>query len=108
MLEPSLYLLSLYLVLSIPYYLNILYHPMIGDTVGYSIRLENRSSARTRLLYCTTGILLRRLMSSLKIESVSHVIIDEVHERSVDIDFLLVILKFLCEKRADLKLVRCT
>ena len=77
----------------------------VGETVGYSIRLENRISEATQLLYCTTGILLRRLMTSLKIQSVSHVIIDEVHERSVDIDFLLVILKFLIEKRSDLKLI---
>ena len=43
--------------------------------VGYSIRLENKKCKDTKLLYCTTGILLRRLMSSLYINSVSHVII---------------------------------
>lgn len=77
----------------------------LGQTVGYSIRLENKMSDNTRLLYCTTGILLRRLMSSLSIDNISHVIIDEVHERSVDIDFLLVILKDLLRKRKDLKLI---
>jgi HrpA-like RNA helicase len=55
--------------------------------------VQNKSSKDTRLLFATTGILLRRLTFSATIPDISHIIIDEVHERSVEIDFLLVILK---------------
>lgn len=50
----------------------------IGETVGYSIRLENKRSPKTRLLLCTTGILLRRLQCDPDLASVSHVFVDEV------------------------------
>lgn len=49
----------------------------IGETSGYSIRLENKRSAKTRLLLCTTGILLRRLQVDPDLASVSHVFVDE-------------------------------
>jgi ATP-dependent RNA helicase DHX36 len=49
--------------------------------VGYSIRLESRRSAQTRLLFCTTGVLLRMLEGDPSLEGVSHIIVDEVHER---------------------------
>ena len=55
-----------------------------GDTVGYSIRLENKRSAATRLLFCTTGILLRTLEGDSDLTEfagstgVSHVLVDEV------------------------------
>lgn len=77
----------------------------VGQTVGYSIRLENRRSKNTRLLLCTTGILLRRLQVDPDLASVSHVFVDEVHERDLDTDFLLIILKDLLRRRKSLKLV---
>jgi hypothetical protein len=46
--------------------------------VGYQIRLERRASSRTQLLFCTTGILLRRLQLDPELRGLSHVIIDEV------------------------------
>lgn len=77
----------------------------IGNTVGYQIRLENKISSSTRLTFCTTGILLRRLTSDPMLESITHVVVDEVHERSEESDFLLLILKELLRKRADLKVI---
>ena len=77
----------------------------VGDTVGYSIRLESKQSRDTRLLFCTTGILLRRLQSDPDLEGVSHVIVDEVHERDLLSDFLLVILRRLAARRDDFRLV---
>lgn len=56
----------------------------IGNVVGYQIRLESKLSNSTRLTFCTTGILLRRLESDPTLPSVTHVIVDEVHERSVE------------------------
>ncbi|KAF9926297.1 hypothetical protein FBU30_004105 [Linnemannia zychae] len=77
----------------------------IGQQVGYSIRGETKSSRNTKLLFCTTGVLLRRLHSDPTLQNVTHVMVDEVHERSVDSDFLLIILRDLIRKRKDLKLI---
>ncbi|XP_017470860.1 PREDICTED: putative ATP-dependent RNA helicase DHX57 [Rhagoletis zephyria] len=77
----------------------------VGQTVGYQIRLENKISSTTRLTFCTTGILLRRLTADPLLSSVSHVIVDEVHERSEESDFLLMILKDLLKERPDLKVI---
>lgn len=49
----------------------------IGGAVGYTIRLESATSAATRLLFCTTGILLRRLEEDPTLADVSHVLVDE-------------------------------
>ena len=48
---------------------------------------------------CETGILLRRLLSDVELEGTTHVIVDEVHERSVDSDLLLLLLKGLLQRR---------
>lgn len=78
---------------------------IIGGTVGYQIRLEANTSMDTRLLFCTTGILLRRLQGDELLEGVTHVIVDEIHERSIDADFLLIILRDLLPLRPDLRVV---
>ncbi|CAM6128719.1 unnamed protein product [Calypogeia fissa] len=70
----------------------------VGETVGYTVRLESNRSQRTRLLFCTTGILLRRLLSDPDLEGVTHVIVDEVHERSLDSDLLLLLLRELLKR----------
>uniref|UniRef100_A0A8C5M5E8 ATP-dependent RNA helicase DHX29 n=1 Tax=Leptobrachium leishanense TaxID=445787 RepID=A0A8C5M5E8_9ANUR len=72
---------------------------------GYQIRMESRTGEFTRLLYCTTGILLRKLQEDSLLKNVTHVIVDEVHERTVQSDFLLIILKEILHKRSDLHLV---
>ncbi|CAN0384153.1 unnamed protein product, partial [Ectocarpus sp. 12 AP-2014] len=77
----------------------------VGGTVGYQIRLERRASEHTKLLFVTTGILLRRLQADPQLEGVTHVILDEVHERTVDSDFLIIILRDLVLQRKDLTLV---
>ncbi|PIK57382.1 putative ATP-dependent RNA helicase DHX29 [Apostichopus japonicus] len=72
---------------------------------GYQIRFESKQSLATRLLYCTTGVLLRKMQLDPKLQNVSHVIVDEVHERSVQSDFLLIILRKLLQVRKDLKVI---
>ncbi|GCC26723.1 ATP-dependent RNA helicase DHX29 [Chiloscyllium punctatum] len=72
---------------------------------GYQIRLESKVGELTKLLYCTTGVLLRKLQHDAFLTTVSHVIVDEVHERSVQSDFLLIILKELMQKRSNLNLI---
>lgn len=73
--------------------------------VGYSIRLEANVSKETRLVYATTGIVMRMLESSNELSEVTHLVLDEVHERSIDSDFLLIVLKRLMTKRKDLKVI---
>ncbi|KAI7866161.1 P-loop containing nucleoside triphosphate hydrolase protein [Spinellus fusiger] len=73
--------------------------------VGYQIRLESKVSPENTLVFCTTGILLRRLESDKLLSGITHVIVDEVHERTIDSDFLLIILRRLCHIRPDLRVV---
>ncbi|CAN9374166.1 unnamed protein product [Alternaria alternata] len=73
--------------------------------VGYAIRLESKTSSQTRLIYATVGVVLRMLESSGGLQEVTHLVIDEVHERSIDTDFLLVILRSLMERRPELKVI---
>ncbi|KAK0098694.1 hypothetical protein PV326_005105 [Microctonus aethiopoides] len=77
----------------------------IGNTIGYQIRLETKLSNWTRLTFCTTGILLQRLSRDSILKSVTHVIVDEVHERTAESDFLLMLLKELLSKRPDIKII---
>ena len=73
--------------------------------VGYAIRLESNISRETRLVYATTGIVMRMLEGSNDLREVTHLVLDEVHERSIDSDFLLIVLKKLMAKRPDLRVV---
>ncbi|GIL84569.1 hypothetical protein Vretifemale_13233, partial [Volvox reticuliferus] len=71
----------------------------VGNVVGYSVRLEHRVSAATRLTFVTTGILLRRLLSDPDLEGTTHIVLDEVHERSIEIDLLLLLLRDVLVRR---------
>ncbi|KAL3529228.1 hypothetical protein ACH5RR_008550 [Cinchona calisaya] len=77
----------------------------LGESVGYKVRLEGMKGRDTRLLFCTTGILLRRLLVDRDLKGVSHVIVDEIHERGMNEDFLLIVLKDLLPRRPELRLV---
>ena len=79
----------------------------IGNSVGYTVRFNRQTPRATggSIEFVTTGVLLRRLMNDPALEGVSHVMIDEVHERDIDTDFLLVLLKELLTKRPELRVV---
>ncbi|XP_061379470.1 3'-5' RNA helicase YTHDC2-like [Danaus plexippus] len=78
----------------------------IGQSIGYQIRLESRVSPRTVLTYCTNGVLLRTLMAGdTALTGVTHVLVDEVHERDKFSDFLLIALKDSLTRMKDLKLL---
>ncbi|XP_047167305.1 DExH-box ATP-dependent RNA helicase DExH1-like isoform X2 [Vigna umbellata] len=77
----------------------------IGETIGYQIRLESKRSADTRLLFCTTGVLLRQLVQDPDLKGVSHLLVDEIHERGMNEDFLIIILRDLLPRRPDLRLI---
>ncbi|XP_055594148.1 probable ATP-dependent RNA helicase spindle-E isoform X2 [Uranotaenia lowii] len=67
----------------------------LGSLVGYKVGLKEKLSEDTRLLYVTTGVLLQSLITSKTMSTYTHVILDEVHEREVDMDFLLIIVRRL-------------
>ncbi|KAL0275312.1 UNVERIFIED_CONTAM: hypothetical protein PYX00_003200 [Menopon gallinae] len=79
----------------------------IGETVGYQIRLENHKTPREKgcINFMTTGVLINWLGNRPILDNISHLFVDEVHERNVDCDFLLAIMKYIMPKRPDLKLI---
>ncbi|XP_073408067.1 3'-5' RNA helicase YTHDC2 isoform X2 [Dendrobates tinctorius] len=78
----------------------------IGQTIGYQIRLESRISPKTLLTFCTNGVLLRTLMAGdTTLSTVTHVIVDEVHERDRFSDLLLTKLRDLIQEHPTLKLI---
>ncbi|KAI0361784.1 P-loop containing nucleoside triphosphate hydrolase protein [Trametes cingulata] len=83
-----------------------------SSLVGYAIRLESNINRRTRLAYVTNGIALRMLEGGsgqggqgTAFDEITHIIIDEVHERTIESDFLLIVLKSMLVQRPDLKIV---
>ncbi|KAJ2684597.1 helicase [Coemansia sp. RSA 1285] len=77
-----------------------------GGAVGYAVRGETRRSAATRLLFCTTGVLLQMLRDARGLDGVTHVVCDEVHERSVDSDLALALLRAAVQgNRSGLRVV---
>ena len=77
----------------------------VGNTVGYQVRLNSRCCASTRIVYCTTGVLLRRLQQDNFLDHVSHIVVDEVHERQVETDFLMTLLKQRAPQHPHLRLI---
>ena len=77
----------------------------LGDEVGYQVRFTDESSPNTRLRVVTDGILLAQIQRDPKLSQYDTIIIDEAHERSLNIDFLLGYLTALLPQRRDLKLI---
>ncbi|KAJ9600679.1 hypothetical protein L9F63_026181 [Diploptera punctata] len=77
----------------------------LGQEVGYSIRFEDCSSAKTLLKYMTDGMLLREGMSDPMLENYQVILLDEAHERTLATDILMGVLKEVTKQRSDLKLV---
>jgi ATP-dependent helicase HrpA len=77
----------------------------LGDTVGYQVRFTDRTSRQSRVKVMTDGILLAELQRDRDLRRYDTLIIDEAHERSLNIDFILGYLKRLLPRRPDLKVV---
>lgn len=73
--------------------------------VGYAIRLESKVVRENRLVYATTGIVMRMLEASDDLQEITHLVLDEVHERSIESDFLLIVLRKLLLRRPQLKVI---
>jgi pre-mRNA-splicing factor ATP-dependent RNA helicase DHX15/PRP43 len=77
----------------------------LGDHVGYSVRFDDMSGPRTLLKYMTDGMLLREAMSDPMLSRYSVIVLDEAHERTVNTDVLMGLVKEVLMKRRDLKVV---
>jgi ATP-dependent helicase HrpB len=78
----------------------------LGDTVGYQVRFDEVAGPKTRLRYLTEGVILRRLLSEPTLPRVGLVVLDEFHERSLQIDLALALLRRLQRgNRPDLRLL---
>ncbi|KAG6911865.1 hypothetical protein DXG01_000112 [Tephrocybe rancida] len=82
----------------------------LNSLIGYSIRLESNTTRNTRLAFVTNGIALRMLEGGsghggqgTAFDEITHIIIDEVHERTIESGFLLIVLKSLLAQRSDLR-----
>jgi ATP-dependent helicase HrpB len=77
----------------------------VGETIGYQVRFEEKISPRTRLRFVTEGILTRRLLTDPTLKGIDAVILDEFHERHLDSDLALAVLKRLQITRPELRIV---
>lgn len=77
----------------------------LGDAVGYQVRFDEKTSANTVIKLMTDGMLLAETLSDKFLSNYEVIIVDEAHERSLNIDFLLGYLHQLLKKRSDLKLI---
>ncbi|HEX5917535.1 MAG TPA: ATP-dependent RNA helicase HrpA [Nocardioides sp.] len=77
----------------------------LGDVVGYQVRFTDRTSRASRVKLMTDGILLAELQRDRDLRRYDTIIIDEAHERSLNIDFLLGYLRRLLPRRPDLKVI---
>ncbi|CAH2098414.1 unnamed protein product [Euphydryas editha] len=79
----------------------------VGESIGYQVRLHSKLPRPPggAVLYCTSGVLLRRLQLNPGLEGCSHVFIDEAHERDVNTDITLLLLKRALDINPELKII---
>ncbi|GJQ80024.1 hypothetical protein Trydic_g5004 [Trypoxylus dichotomus] len=78
----------------------------LGNTVGYQIRLEKiLPRPKGSITFCTTGVILKIMETDPSLQGVSHLILDEIHERDIMSDFIISLMKKITAKRKDLKLI---
>ncbi|KAF3035159.1 DEAH-box RNA helicase prp16 [Didymella keratinophila] len=77
----------------------------LGSTVGYAIRFEDCTSKETKIKYMTDGVLLRESLVEPDLDKYSCIIMDEAHERALNTDVLMGLIKKVLARRRDLKLI---
>ncbi|XP_067462111.1 ATP-dependent RNA helicase DHX30 [Thunnus thynnus] len=81
--------------------------PALKHSVGYQVRLESRPPEQSggAMLFLTVGVLLRKLQSNPLLKGISHVVVDEVHERDINTDLLLALLRSSLKENPELRVV---
>lgn len=77
----------------------------LGEQVGYSIRFEDATSSETIIKYMTDGMLMREYLADNDLTRYSALMLDEAHERTIATDVLFGLLKDLCRRRKDMKII---
>jgi len=77
----------------------------IPETIGFKMRFEDRTDQRTRIKIMTDGILLQEIKADYALSRYSLIMVDEAHERSLNIDFILGLLKRVLSERPEFKVV---
>jgi ATP-dependent RNA helicase DHX8/PRP22 len=77
----------------------------LGEQIGYSIRFEDVTSSDTIIKYMTDGMLMREYLADNDLKRYSALMLDEAHERTIHTDVLFGLLKDLCRRRPDLKII---
>ncbi len=77
----------------------------LGETVGFQVRFDEVVGPKTRLRFVTEGILTRRLLSDPSLKNVDAIVLDEFHERHLESDLALALLKRLQQTRRDLRII---
>ncbi|CAG8698322.1 10198_t:CDS:10, partial [Ambispora leptoticha] len=77
----------------------------LGTTVGYAIRFEDCTSSETKIKYMTDGVMLRESLKEPDLDNYSAIIMDEAHERSLQTDVLMGLLRKVISRRRDIKLL---
>ena len=81
-------------------------HESLGRTVGFAVAGEKKRGADTAIIYCTTGYLLQMLIHDpFRIEEYTHIILDEIHERNIDADFAMLVVRKLVSDMPRVKVV---
>ena len=81
----------------------------LGTTVGYAVRFQDATSAdHTMIKFMTEGLLVREMINDPMLNEYSVIVVDEVHERNLNTDILLGLLKCIMLKRSDLRLIICS
>lgn len=73
----------------------------LGEFAGYKVRFEDRTGPGTRVVFMTEGMLMRRLSADAELRGVSAVVFDEFHERSIESDLSLAIVREIAKRRSD-------
>lgn len=77
----------------------------LGGEVGYAVRFDDKTSSNTRIKFMTDGILVRECLQQDSLEKYSCIVIDEAHERALNTDLILGLLKRIMTVRSDLKVI---
>lgn len=78
---------------------------VLGEEVGYNVRFDSRTSKQTEIKFATEGMMLRELLANPTLQGYSSVLVDEAHERTLDADVILCLLRELLGQRPEFRLV---
>uniref|UniRef100_A0A0G4FSM1 RNA helicase n=1 Tax=Chromera velia CCMP2878 TaxID=1169474 RepID=A0A0G4FSM1_9ALVE len=80
----------------------------LGDLVGFAVRFDDKTSPQTAIKFVTDGLLLREILGDPLLSKYSVIVLDDAHERSIQTDVLLGLLKKILRRRKDLRVVLCS